>query len=177
VSGADAVLVTNAQRGSDHAFEALVRTHQSVVRGFLRRLTANAALADDLAQETFLIAWRRIRDFKGSGSFRGWLCQIGYRCFLQQRRADKSNQAREDALMAETETNVDARGGVEARLDLDRVLAGLAPEQRAVLALVYGEGMSHGEAAEALSLPLGTVKSHALRGREKVLARFGEAGP
>jgi RNA polymerase sigma-70 factor (ECF subfamily) len=78
--------------------------------------------------------------------------------------------------MAEAETAQDDRSGIEARLDLDRVLARVSPEQRAVLALCYGEGMSHGEAAEALKLPLGTIKSHVLRGREKVLAQFGQEG-
>jgi RNA polymerase sigma-70 factor (ECF subfamily) len=74
--------------------------------------------------------------------------------------------------MAEAETHTDDRSASEARLDLDRVLKGLSPEQRAAIALCYGEGMSHGEAAEALALPLGTVKSHVLRGRAKVLAAF-----
>lgn len=77
--------------------------------------------------------------------------------------------------MAEAATTQDDRSGNEARLDLDRVMSALSPEQRAAVALCYGEGMSHAEAAEALGLPLGTVKSHVLRGRAKVLAGFGEA--
>jgi RNA polymerase sigma-70 factor (ECF subfamily) len=76
--------------------------------------------------------------------------------------------------MAEAATMIDERGGVDAKLDLDRVLAVLSPEQRAAVALCYGEGMSHQEAADALGLPLGTVKSHVLRGRAKVLGQFGE---
>jgi RNA polymerase sigma factor (sigma-70 family) len=174
VSAADAPLLRNAQAGSVHAFEALVRTHHGLVRGFLRRLSGDAALADDLAQETFLIAWQRIAAYRTTGSFRGWLCQIAYRNFLQARRAGKSAAARENAVMQDAELATDERPATEARLDLDRVLADLSPDQRAVLALCYGEGMSHGETAEALSMPLGTVKSHVLRGREKVLARFAE---
>jgi RNA polymerase sigma factor (sigma-70 family) len=173
VNGTDEALAKDARRGSVHAFETLVRRNQSLVRGFLRRLSGNAALADDLAQETFLAAWSRIGSYEAKGSFRGWLCRIAYTQFLQDRRSSKARSAREDAVMMEAEKMQDDRAGAEARLDLDRVLAGLSPEQRAVLALCYGEGMSHGEAAEALKLPLGTVKSHVLRGREKVLARFG----
>jgi RNA polymerase sigma-70 factor (ECF subfamily) len=78
--------------------------------------------------------------------------------------------------MAETATVADERSAADARLDLDRAMALLSPEQRAAIALCYGEGMSHSEAAEALGLPIGTVKSHVLRGRAKILGQFGEEG-
>lgn len=176
MSDTDEALAREAKRGSTHAFESLVRRNQSLVRGFLRRLcSGDAALADDLAQETFVMAWRRIGSFEAKGSFKGWLCRIAYTQFLQNRRSAKASARREDAVMAEAATTQDDRGGNEARLDLDRVMSALSPEQRAAVALCYGEGMSHAEAAEALGLPLGTVKSHVLRGRAKVLAGFGEA--
>lgn len=174
MNGPDEALALQAKRGSNQAFESLVRRNQSLVRGFCRRLAGDAATADDLAQDTFLMAWRRIGSYEGKGSFRGWLCRIAYTQFLQHRRSAKASARREDAVMAQTATSVDERGGVEARLDLDRVLAALSPEQRAAVALCYGEGMSHQEAADALGLPLGTVKSHVLRGRAKVLGQFGE---
>lgn len=77
--------------------------------------------------------------------------------------------------MAMAETMQDDRNAAEARMDLDKVMGVLSPEQRAAMALCYGEGMSHAEAAEALGLPLGTVKSHVVRGRAKVLAEFAGA--
>jgi len=176
VSDTDEALAREAKRGSSRAFESLVRRNQSLVRGFLRRLcSGDAALADDLAQETFVMAWRRIGSFEAKGAFKGWLCRIAYTQFLQNRRSAKASTRREEAVMAEAQTVHDDRGAAEARLDLDRVLAVLSPEQRAAVALCYGEGMSHAEAAEALGLPLGTVKSHVVRGRAKVLAEFGEA--
>ncbi len=176
MSDTDEALAREAKRGSTHAFESLVRRNQSLVRGFLRRLcSGDAALADDLAQETFVMAWRRIGAFEAKGSFKGWLCRIAYTQFLQNRRSAKASARREDAVMAEAATTQDDRSGNEARLDLDRVMSALSPEQRAAVALCYGEGLSHAEAAEALGLPLGTVKSHVLRGRAKVLAGFGEA--
>ncbi len=176
MSDTDEALAREAKRGSSRAFESLVRRNQSLVRGFLRRLcSGDAALADDLAQETFVMAWRRIGSFEAKGAFKGWLCRIAYTQFLQNRRSAKASTRREEAVMAEAQTVHDDRGAAEARLDLDRVLAVLSPEQRAAVALCYGEGMSHAEAAEALGLPLGTVKSHVVRGRAKVLAEFGEA--
>jgi len=170
VNGADEALAKDAKRGSTAAFESLVRRNQSLVRGFLRRLTGNAAQADDLAQETFLMAWRRIGSYEAKGSFKGWLIRIAYTQFLQERRSRQSADRRDEAYMAEAETMVETAGAAEARLDLDRVLKLLSPEQRAAMALCYGEGMSHAEAADALGLPLGTVKSHVLLGREKAFA-------
>ncbi|KAF0176556.1 MAG: RNA polymerase sigma-70 factor, ECF subfamily [Alphaproteobacteria bacterium] len=176
MSDPDEALAKEAKRGSTRAFESLVRRNQSLVRGFLRRLAAgDAALADDLAQETFVMAWRRIGSFEAKGSFKGWLCRIAYTQFLQNRRSAKASQRREDEVMAMAETFQDDRAAAEARLDLDRVMGVLSPEQRAAMALCYGEGMSHAEAAEALGLPLGTVKSHVVRGRAKVLAEFAGA--
>ncbi len=119
-------------------------------------------------------AWRKMSAYEAKGSFKGWLCRIAYTQFLQNRRAGKASQARDDAWMAESDTMQNPASGVEAKVDLDRVLAVLSPEQRAVLALCYGEGMSNSEAAEALGLPLGTVKSHILRGRAKALEALGQ---
>jgi RNA polymerase sigma-70 factor (ECF subfamily) len=173
VSATDEALARDAKRGSSAAFESLVRRNQSLVRGFLRRLCAgDAAMADDLAQETFFTAWRKVSSFEEKGSFKSWLCRIAYTQFLQSRRSAKASQRREDEAMALADVTEEHGPGVEARLDLDRAMAVLSPDQRAALALCFGEGMSHGEAAEALGMPLGTLKSHVLRGRAKVLEQF-----
>ncbi len=163
----DTILVQRARTGDAAAFGALVRQHQSKVRGFLRRLTrADAALADDLAQETFLEAHRKLEQFRGEGSFGAWLCGIAWSRFLMERRKRK-----EEPLEAPDETaSVDTSSASLARLDLEKAMAQLAPPERAALTLCYAFGHSHGEAAEILNLPLGTVKSHVLRGREKLKA-------
>ena len=163
----DTILVQRARTGDAAAFGALVRQHQSKVRGFLRRLTrADAALADDLAQETFLEAHRKLDQFRGEGSFGAWLCGIAWSRFLMERRKRK-----EEPLEAPDETaSVDTSSASLVRLDLEKAMAQLAPAERATLTLCYAFGHSHGEAAEILDLPLGTVKSHVLRGREKLKA-------
>jgi len=164
---ADTILVQRARSGDAAAFGTLVRQQQSKVRGFLRRLTrADAALADDLAQETFLEAHRKIDQFRGEGSFGAWLCGIAWSRFLMERRKRK-----EEPLEAPDETaSIDTTSASLARLDLEKAMAQLAPAERAALTLCYAFGHSHGEAAEILDLPLGTVKSHVLRGREKLKA-------
>ncbi len=170
----DRRLATEAARGSDAAFESLVRRHQGFVRGFLRRLTQNPATADDLAQETFVKAWRGIAAWRGDAPFRTWIARVAYTAFLQATRGARRALARDTAWAAEAETLSDDAAGVDARLDMDRVMAVLTPEQRAVMALIYGEGLSQSEAADALGLPLGTVKSHVVRGRARALALFEE---
>jgi len=163
----DTILVQRARSGDAAAFGTLVRQQQSKVRGFLRRLTrADAALADDLAQETFLEAHRKIDQFRGEGSFGAWLCGIAWSRFLMERRKRK-----EEPLEAPDETaSIDTTSASLARLDLEKAMAQLAPAEQAALTLCYAFGHSHGEAAEILDLPLGTVKSHVLRGREKLKA-------
>ena len=91
VSLTDADLVARVLLNDDHhAFSELVRRHQSAVRGLLRQLTrTDAALADDLAQETFLKAFKNIRSFRGEAKFSTWLYRIAYNCFREEARKRK----------------------------------------------------------------------------------------
>ena len=72
------------------AFGELVRRHQSQIRIFLRKLTRDIELADDLAQDAFMHAWDKLHTYKGKGSFIGWLLKVAYTTFLQSKR--KSNR-------------------------------------------------------------------------------------
>jgi len=168
----DWTLAQRAAAGSAACFEALVREHQSRLRGFLRRLTrGDAALADDLAQETFIEAHRKLTQFRGEGSFSSWLCGIAWSRFLMERR-----KRREEPLAEMDEkASADPAPASLVKLDLERAMARLSAEERAALTLCYALGHSHGEAAAILELPLGTLKSHVLRGREKLKAML-EAG-
>lgn len=163
----DEWLIRRSAAGDNAAFGTLVRQHQSKVRGFLRRLTrGNAALADDLAQETFFEAWRKIAQYRAEGSFGGWLCGIAWSRFLMDRRKRKEERLED----ADETASFDPGPANAAKLDLERAMARLAVPERAALTLCYALGHSHGEAAAILELPLGTVKSHVLRGREKLQA-------
>lgn len=160
-------LISRARLGTDdQAFGRLVAIYQSAVRGFLRRLTAgDEALADDLAQDTFLTAYRRISSFRGDGSFQGWLFRIAYTSFLQHRRKRMNKEiASDDDILLDKETS-DAPP-LHARLDVEAAMTRLKEAERACISLCYTYGMSHREAAETLDIPIGTVKSHILRGKE-----------
>jgi len=162
-------LAARAALGDAAAFAALVRAHQSRVRAFLLRLSSgNHALADDLAQETFLEAFRKLAQYRGEGSFGGWLYRIAYTRFLMDRRARKEIPAEIDLEPGAARESDDM-----ARLDLERAMASLSPGERAALTLCYALGHSNEEAADILKMPLGTVKSHILRGREKLQNLLG----
>ena len=149
------------------AFEQLVRRHQGMVRAQLRRLLhGDAARADDLAQETFLLAWRKLPQFRGEARFSTWLYRIAYSCFLQSMR--NRQHAAPDTSGNAAATQPSVSGEVALRLDLERAMRGLSSDEQAVLLHVAQLGLSHDEAAYVLSMPLGTVKSHARRGKDKL---------
>lgn len=166
----DRALALQAKAGATAAFETLVRRHQGPLRAFLRRVCVTPDQADDVAQETFLTAWRRIGQYRVEGAFKAWLFQIAWRAALDDRRGATRGARRDTKWALDLDASDSPENAADARLDLNRVLALLPPEQRAVLALCHGAGFSHSEAADALNLPLGTVKSHAARGRDRALA-------
>jgi RNA polymerase sigma-70 factor (ECF subfamily) len=174
-SASDEDLIGAARSGSSPAFSRLVERHQQAVRAFLRRACGDAALADDLAQETFLAAWSRIRSFDGRSTFRSWLCGIAYKKHLGDRRAS-ARSLRRDGDWAQVQAIAAGRGDlVDDRMTLQSAMADLPDEQRAAVALCLAADFSHAEASAALGLPLGTVKSHVTRGRAKLLERLSAA--
>ncbi len=164
----DADLVARVLVDDDHhAFAALVRNHQSPIRGLLRQLTrGDAALADDLSQETFLRAYKNIRSFRGEAKFSTWLYRIAYNCFREEARKRKELVGIDDArLEAEQDPNtVDPA----LRQDLMQALQLLPLHERSAVVLCCQNGLSHDEASRVLDIPLGTVKTNVLRGREKL---------
>ena len=159
--------------GETAAFAKLVAQHQSQLRGFLRRLTkGNAALADDLAQETFLEAWKKRAQFAGRGTFAGWLLRIAWTRFLMEARRRKLEPLEDGDDIGDAGA---AQTALETRLDLERAFAHLSAGERASLTLCFALGFSNDEAADILRMPPGTLKSHVSRGREKLKALMGDA--
>jgi len=181
--GDDELAILASSAGDASAFGELVRRHQGVVRGFLRRLTGDPAQADDLAQEAFIKAFTKVKAYKGPGRFRSWMLSIAYREFLMYRRkADSWNRVvgiiglgnpgeGPDGLV--DDITPDHGGHVAASLDLEKGLAYLKGPEKEALLLCDAYGFSHSEAAEMMKAPLGTVKSHVLRGRKKLKAVIG----
>src|SRR6184192_4079375 len=133
----DAQLIARVLVQDDrHAFGELVRRHQSTVRASLRKLTAgNHALADDLAQETFLLAYRKLGSFRQEARFSTWLYRIATNAFLADARKRKEELLGdaagdvaddEESTPAEPPSLVDHSRGANLRLDMERALAVLS---------------------------------------------------
>ena len=155
------------------AFGELIRRHQSQVRNFLRKLTRDETLADDLAQDCFLHVWDKIHTYSGSGSFIGWVLKVAYTTFLQSKRKSKRyHEILEQAGQEADRTQVTGQSAPETELDLDTLLAALNEQERAIMIFSYACGLSHREISEATDLPAGTVKSIIHRAKEKIRTQF-----
>ena len=177
MSFTDADLIARVLLHEDHnAFGELVRRHQSPVRAFLTRMTrGDSHLADDLAQETFLKAWRNLQTFRGSSRFSTWLFGIAFNEFRSAARQRKE-LALEDVIESPPELEEpSAVANSNLRLDLAEALKLLNSNERAAVALCCQNGLSHEEAAQVLDCPLGTVKTNVLRGKEKLRRRLSLA--
>jgi RNA polymerase sigma-70 factor (ECF subfamily) len=173
----DAELVLRVLTGDDRdAFAEIVRRHQSLVRTLLRRLTCgDAALADDLAQESFLRAYRGLARYRGEAKLSSWLYRVAYNVFL----ANRARARPEPPLPPQIEAAAATEAGADRALlqhDLERAMAALSPPERAALTLAYRDGASHAEVASILGCPLGTAKTHILRGKEKLQRQLSAWG-
>ena len=168
----DVELCGLAATGERRAFGELVRRHGSAVRGVLRRMGAQGSEADDVAQDAFLTAFERIAEFRGEGTFAGWVKKIAARLYLRRLQRDR----RLGSMTAETVEAETPHSDADAAIDLEGALQALGSAERLCVTMCFGAGLSHGEAAEALNLPLGTVKSHVKRGLDKLRTRLAPDG-
>jgi len=146
-AGDDQYLVTLAVASQDTAaFGELIRRHQSQVRNFLRKLSGDVVAADDLAQDCFLHAWDKLQTYSGRGSFIGWLLKVAYTTFLQSKRKSKRYAEVMDEVghVAELESRSYTQSAEEVT-DLDKLLAVLTQEERAIMIMSYACGLSHRE--------------------------------
>lgn len=172
-AGPEALIVSMAANGDRLAFEELVRRRQSWIRNLMRRCSGDGSLADDLSQQVFLQAWRKIRQVKDAERFGPWLKRLAINEWLQHRRKGDAlrDAGGEELITAANESTT------SVAMDLDRALASLAKEVSVCIVLSYYERMTHTEIAEVTKLKLGTVKSHIRRGSEKlraILAAYDE---
>lgn len=168
-------LVVAAKVGDTDAYGRLIALYQTEVRRFLVKLTkGNHAFADDLAQDTFVRAHEKISGFRQDAAFSSWLYTIAYRLFLDavKRDARRSHLLDDHQLLA-PENSVSS-GDLEANFDIEKALATLKVEQRTAIVLCLQEGLSHTDASVIMALPIGTVKSHIARGRERLKQRLRE---
>lgn len=171
-TGHDVELAAQAAGGDRMAYGELVRRHGSAVRGLLRRMGADSATADDLAQDAFMTGFEQVAEFRGEGTFGAWIKKIAARLYLKRVKRE-ARLIFSDSIEPLEEISVkDASGDAASRIDLDEALKSLSRGERLCVSLCYGADWSHGEAAEALNIPIGTVKSHVKRGLDKLRAKL-----
>lgn len=172
----DAVLVGRSQAGDIGAFNAIVERYQSRVFNLAARILGDTASADDAAQETFISAYRAIGRFRG-GSLQGWLLRIASNAskdLIRSRRRRREDSL--DNLLLNPSFQVQRRGETpeqhairgELRTELQRAILLIPEDQRTVLVMVDVQGLSYDEAAEAVGVSLGTIKSRLNRARARV---------
>lgn len=174
----DQVLIERAQKGDRGALDSLIRKHERRAYQYAFRLTSNAEEAGDVVADAFVRVYSALQNFKGQSAFTTWLYRILTNCYLDLRKKEKSRQT------ASLDTTlVTAEGEVERQIEDDGLtphelfergereravqdaVAELPEYQRAMIVMYHAESMSYEEIAEALDLPIGTVKSRLNRAR------------
>jgi RNA polymerase sigma-70 factor (ECF subfamily) len=161
----DPVLVRAAAAGDLAAFESLVRLYQQPIVRFLRHLVRDPALAEDLAQETFLRAYRRLDGFSFQSRFSTWLFQIARNAGIDALRG-RERRAR----LVEVAPVPGDRPSPELGAELSAGLAALRPKLREALLVVEVLGYRYREAGVILEVPEGTVKSRVHQARLQLAA-------
>jgi RNA polymerase sigma-70 factor (ECF subfamily) len=183
---ADAVLVERAVAGDQRAYELLVIKYQRRIERLIANMVRDTNLVQDIAQETFLRAWRALHQFRGEAQFYTWLYRIAVntakRALLEKKRdpviieASMQNtdddetlhRANELTTEATPESELAAREIVAA---VNAAMEALPQDLRQAVTLREIEGLSYEEIAEAMDCPIGTVRSRIFRAREAISAR------
>lgn len=174
----DRAAVDDARAGDTGAFETLVLRYQARIVNYASALVRDAGVAEDVAQETFVRAWRGLDGFRGESAFKTWLYRIASnvarthvdRRGRQARLADRSLDDGDEALQAADAASgaPDAETAFVTREAIDRALAELPEELRTALVLRDVEGLDYKEIAGVTGAPLGTVESRIFRARRRM---------
>ena len=175
----DASLVGRSTSGDDAAFAVLVRRYQAPLFRHALRMTSDRGCAQDVVQEAFLTAWRRLPTLTRPESFRSWLYQITTRRSIDLFRSRHPEQPvdtteGELASLASTDAGPEASAEHRAQVgDLAAALETLPLGQRAAWTLREIDGLSYEEVAEVLGVPVSTVRGRIARARGALVERMG----
>ena len=174
----EAELIRRAAQGDQEAFRHLWENHHAAAMAAALRLCHQRALAEEITQGAFLLAWRGLPGFRQGNLFRPWLMRILYRHALdmmEKQRAYSRHLPLDDALESEISPaavssleQADPQERVAQREEVRQALAQLSADQRRVIALRYGADLTEVDIAQALGWPVGTVKSRLNRARERL---------
>lgn len=188
MSDADALLVDRAKRGDTRAFEMLVVKYQRRIERLVGRMVRDADLVQDIAQESFIRAYRALPQFRGESAFYTWLYRIAVntakKALVELKRdpvviesamasaddGDETSHAGNELTDGETPEAVLASKEIASAVNA--AVEGLSEELRQAIVLREIEGLSYEEIAEAMNCPIGTVRSRIFRAREAIAAKL-----
>jgi RNA polymerase sigma-70 factor, ECF subfamily len=184
VTTCEADLIRHAACGDQEAFRQLWEAHHAAAMAAALRLCRQRALAEEITQGAFLLAWRGLPRFQQGRPFRPWLMRILYRHALdvmEKQRTYLRPLSLDEALASEVSTGShdrleqqDAQEHVVEREGVRQALAQLSAEQRRVIALRYGADLTEVDIAQVLGWPVGTVKSRLNRARARLRVLLSE---
>ena len=184
----DAMLVERARAGDQRAFELLVIKYQRRIERLIGRMVRDVDLVEDIAQETFIRAYRALHQFRGDAQFYTWLYRIAVNTakrFLLKFKNDpavfqgalQSSQEEDETFHRKSEPSTDETpesvlAAKEIGQAVNAALDALPSDLKQALTLREIEGLSYEEIADVMNCPLGTVRSRIFRAREAVSARI-----
>jgi RNA polymerase sigma-70 factor (ECF subfamily) len=162
----EAALIERCRTGDEVAFGELVERYKHLVYGMIWRLTADRSRTDDLAQEVFLKVHRGLPYFRGDARLSTWIFRIVSNVCSQERGHQPPETSATD--VREPGRHDAAFTDLELRDRLDKAMAQLPEQHRLLIAAHYLEGVQYEALAEALDIPLGTVKTHLYRAKRRL---------
>jgi RNA polymerase sigma-70 factor (ECF subfamily) len=174
----DSMLIDRAQKGDRDALDQLIRKYEKRAYQYAFRLTSNSEEACDVVADAFVRVFGALPNFKGNSAFTTWLYRILTNCFLDHRKKERNRQGTSLEAVLQTDegdlerqfesadaTPADASEKKQREEIFEAAVATLPEYQRVMITLYHGEMLSYEEIAEALDLPIGTVKSRLNRAR------------
>ena len=165
-------LIERCRSGDDTAFAELVDRYKDLVYGLIYRMVPDRGVADDLSQEVFLKVHRGLPYFRGEARLSTWVFRIVQNVCAQARSARRPDASLDsapgDQPRREPGSIDGAFGSIEDRDRLDKALAQLPPNYRLLVVAHYVRGVQYEALAEALNVPLGTVKTHLYRAKRRL---------
>jgi RNA polymerase sigma-70 factor (ECF subfamily) len=185
---ADAPLVERAKRGDTRAFEMLVVKYQRRIERLVSRMVRDAGLVQDIAQESFIRAYRALPQFRGESAFYTWLYRIAVntakKALMELKRdivipestltaGDEGDETSRAAVeLSDGETPEAVLASKEIAAAVNAAIEALSEDLRQAITLREIEGLSYEEISDVMNCPIGTVRSRIFRAREAIAARL-----
>jgi RNA polymerase sigma-70 factor (ECF subfamily) len=164
----DLELVNQTKQGNTEAFSELVRRHQHIIYNVSYRFMRDVALAEDMAQEAFLKAFRLIHGFRGECSFSTWMYRVACSVCLTELNRRKRRGEVELTPAHAAQTAVQPECDFDIPEHVRRCVAKLSDRYATIITLYYLKGVSYDEIAETMSIPMGTLKTWMFRARKQL---------